>query len=279
MIPNDCAILARNQCPVCRCNSRRPLARPRLGRPWKLSECQACRFVYLAQTPEVDAIAEHFPWEETLVAEKQRRDRRDGEPVRRTRRLLAMAKRALKRHTRRDKVAALSGRYFEPGPVIDIGCGDGGVIHSLPESCEPHGVELSPGLATEAERCFASRGGTVVEADAISGLRRWDDGFFSGALARSFLEHEPRPLEMLRETRRVLRPSGRLILKLPNYGCVNRKLRGDHWCGWRFPDHVNYFTPRTLRRILADARFRIVRFNLADRFPASDNMWCVAERK
>jgi len=34
------------------------------------------------------------------------------------------------------------------------------------------------------------------------------------------------------------------------YACLARQLRGRRWCGYRWPDHVNYFTPETLGSFL-----------------------------
>jgi hypothetical protein len=47
---------------------------------------------------------------------------------------------------------------------------------------------------------------------------------------------------------------------------------GGRWCGFRYPEHLNYFTPETLRTMAAKAGFRIS-FGLAGRLPTSDNMW------
>lgn len=54
---------------------------------------------------------------------------------------------------------------------------------------------------------------------------------------------------------------------------------GKKWCGFHYPDHVNYWTPHSLRKILSDTGFEIVRFNLWDRFPISDNMWIIVRKQ
>ncbi len=30
---------------------------------------------------------------------------------------------------------------------------------------------------------------------------------------------------------------------------------GRSWCGWRFPDHINYFSPATLGHLVVDIGF------------------------
>jgi len=47
----------------------------------------------------------------------------------------------------------------------------------------------------------------------------------------------------------------------------------DTFCG---PDHINYFTPRHMRRMLDDAGFKPVLFPWHWRMPTSDNMWAAA---
>lgn len=173
------------------------------------------------------------------------------------------------------------GRGFEtrwiattatPGPVIDIGCGSGGRILQLPKEFTPYGVEISRHLAAEGAASFADRGGELVQAAALEGLARFPDALFTAALLRSFLEHEIQPAEVLGELRRVMRPDGIAFVKVPNYGSLNRRIMGRRWCGFRLPDHVNYFTPGTIRRLATDAGFE-VSFSIGASVPVTDNMW------
>ena len=91
----------------------------------------------------------------------------------------------------------------------------------------------------------------------------------------SFLEHERRPLALLQQLHHILHAETEIIIKVPNLACWNRMLRGRKWCGFRYPDHVNYFTPHTLRRLAQEAGYRVVRQGILDRFPLSDNMYAI----
>ena len=95
---------------------------------------------------------------------------------------------------------------------------------------------------------------------------------------RSFLEHEREPLVLLGSAWSALRPGGAAIIKVPNYASFNRKLMGNRWCGFRFPGHVNYFTPESLRAMVESVGFQVEKFSLTDHFYLSDNMWMVVRK-
>ena len=227
--------------------------------------------MYLENAPAYAALEEDFAWEKTYTAERERRERE--EPVFQWvgRRMIALRSLLPKRG-----LLPLTDRMVPDGDVLDIGCSDAVMLARLGPRHVPHGIELSAALAARAATVLAARGGTVVHASALDGLSRLEAGRFSGVWMHSFLEHELEPLATLKAARRVLRQDGRLILKMPNYASINRHVRGARWCGFRFPDHVNYFTPASLRRMIEAAELRVVRMTFFDRLPTSDNMWLVA---
>lgn len=229
--------------------------------------------LYLENPPDYESLHDELAWEKTACMESQRRRRRNPVLYQAGRVLKAVPQRLL----RRDKLVSWALRFFVPGPVLDVGCSGGHTLERLPPEFIPFGIEISSELARVAQQRFAPRGGRVVQGDALCALAQFDAGFFSGVIMTAFLEHEPQPRPVLMAAARVMRPGTRLIVKVPNYASWNRSIRGGQWCGFRFPEHVNYFTPRLLCSLLVESGFRIPRFRLLDRFPTSDNMWLVAE--
>ena len=69
-------------------------------------------------------------------------------------------------------------------------------------------------------------------------------------------------------------PGGLAAVKVPNYGSLNRRLMQGRWCGFRFPDHVNYFDKASLRRLAEDAGFR-AEIPLWQSLPTDDNMLAI----
>lgn len=262
-------------CPACGTDNKSTARLPYSQDSWDLKQCRQCQFVYLENAPAYVALEEEIAWEKTKPEEKARR--RKEEPIAHL--LNAPLKRFRKHVLKRQKLVDLVNRYAVPGRILDVGCGPGRKLEPLPHHFIPHGIEISKGLAAVAHAAFEPRGGRVVNSDAVSGLVQFPADYFSGIIMCAFLEHETQPGPALAGAFRVLKPGGHLILKVPNYGSWNRRIRQQRWCGFRFPDHVNYFTPKTLRHLLADKGFTLKQFNLFDRLPTSDNMWIVAEKQ
>ena len=139
----------------------------------------------------------------------------------------------------------------------------------------PLGIEISAELAKSASRKLKKLGGKCLHSDALSGLKTLPAGSVSLILMSAYLEHESRPAEVLAESARCLQGGGVVVLKVPNYACWNRRVMGARWCGFRYPDHVNYFTPATMRRMAEGAGLKVARGGWFDAMPTSDNMYAV----
>jgi SAM-dependent methyltransferase len=229
--------------------------------------------LYLENPPAPAVLEEELAWEKTFATESQERHRRN--PL--FYKLGRMPKAAVQAALKRDHLLSLVKRYVAPGRILDVGCASGHTLAAFPPQYIPCGVEISKQLCGIATERFALRGGFAVQGDAPSAMRQLTPHSFTGVIMSSYLEHETRAREVLEAAREVMTSRARLIVKVPNYASWNRTLRGSRWCGFRFPDHVNYFTPETLARLLRDAGFRVHRFAFTDRLPTSDTMWLVAE--
>lgn len=257
-------------CPLCDAEDATSL---RMIDSWHLVACKACDFVYLQNPPAYEALSETFSWDKQI--EKARETRRKKHP------LLGW----FSKHTRwrnrlfaRNDMQALIAQYAQPGRIVDIGCGGGDRLLRLPEAYTPFGIEISASLSQQANAALGERGGECWHLSALEGLKQAPAGHFTGATLRSYLEHESQPKEVLHALHQALTPGGIAVIKVPNLSSINHRIMRQDWCGYRFPDHVNYFTPASLRRMLARCGFAIERSNWRDRFPFSDNMWMIARK-
>jgi 2-polyprenyl-3-methyl-5-hydroxy-6-metoxy-1,4-benzoquinol methylase len=71
------------------------------------------------------------------------------------------------------------------------------------------------------------------------------------------LEHLYAPADALRRLRAMAAPGARLIIEVPNYDSLTRRLHGNRWAGFHTPRHTAAYTPATLRRIVETAGWRV----------------------
>jgi 2-polyprenyl-3-methyl-5-hydroxy-6-metoxy-1,4-benzoquinol methylase len=139
------------------------------------------------------------------------------------------------------------------GRLLEVGAGSGALARvALRRGWKVDATEISrSGLQALGETGAAVFAGPVEEAG-------YADGRFDLVVSLEVLEHVPAPLVHLKELARVTRPGGLLLLTTPNFGGLSRRWLG---AAWRVvgPEHLGYFTPRTLGRALKDAGYRGVR--------------------
>jgi len=270
------ATLMHRDCPLCGRDNATVPADPVYSRDdWLVKHCAGCGFVYLENPPYYEALASDFAWEKTSKLERERR--RADEPVLDW---LSQGARWFRRRVlKRNKLVTLTDRFVSKGRLLDVGCGKGTqLINLLDDRFQPYGIEISTALAAHADAVFEPLGGHCACNNAIDGLREFGPDLFDGILMKSYLEHEVSPRPVCEGALRALKPGGVLIVKVPNFASWNRYVRRERWCGLRYPDHVNYFTPRQLLGLMREVGFEIVRFNFFDKVPTSDNMWLVARK-
>ena len=102
------------------------------------------------------------------------------------------------------------------GPVLDAGCGTGGLLALLAErrpDLELFGVEWAGMAASRA----AAKSGAKVTRGSVNTLP-FADASFAAVVSADVLCHAAvRPETALAELRRVLRPGGRLVVNMPAF--------------------------------------------------------------
>jgi SAM-dependent methyltransferase len=211
--------------------------------PWQVVQCCTCNFVFLRNPVGYQELNKQYAWEKTKTVERMRRQTRNPFFM------WLDLKTRWRTGISKPKFSAFLSSLWAPGRVLDLGCGTG---HRVPEPFIPFGIEISDALFREADLHMRARGGYAIHAPALEAIKAFPEKYFTGILLRSFLEHELHPKKLLEQCARVLDAEGAIYLRLPNYGSLNRRIRGVKWCGFRFPDHVNYFTSKSLARMSAD---------------------------
>lgn len=224
--------------------------------PWRLIQCDACGFTYMPEVPATEELAGDLCWDKQYQSEAARRRREY--PIQH---FLDTATGWRQRLFKRIQPTDLLNRLGSSGgDVVDIGCGSGENFAAIDKRFTTYGIEISSTLAARAAACLGDTGERVFQASAVEGLQRFADASLAGAILRSFLEHDAQANEVMALLSRKLHPYGVAIIKVPNYGSLNRRIMGKSWCGFRFPEHVNYFRKQDLERLARS-------HNLSTQFP------------
>ncbi len=102
--------------------------------------------------------------------------------------------------------------YEYPGPVLDLGCGDGIFAELVFDEPLCSGIDIRHNRVREAQRAGVYRLPITGDATAMPYAGAQFGTVFSGCA----MEHVPPMPEMLREINRVLKPGGCLITTVPS---------------------------------------------------------------
>ena len=130
-----------------------------------------------------------------------------------------------------------------PGPVLDVGAGDGVLLDAL----QRRGRDAI-GLERESRR-------SDVRDESLDRVRgRWGAVVFWHSL-----EHLPEPGAAIAEAARLLMPGGVLVVAVPNTDSFQARVFGDRWLHLDLPRHLVHLSTPALTSRLERCGFRVER--------------------
>lgn len=152
---------------------------------------------------------------------------------------------ALLRRTR-GHLARRLDRIAPPGPVLDVGAGEGALLDALrARGRDAIGTERSPWRAD-----------ALGEPSEPSGP---SDGPWAAVVFWHSLEHLPEPREALTDAADKLRPGGVLLVVVPNSASLQARAFGGRWLALDPPRHLVHLTSDALLDALLDLGLKIDR--------------------
>ena len=215
-----------NICPVC--------AYPKSANVSDYSEhflvkCKSCNFVYAEQIPTQDELDE--------VYNSYDYNTENSSPT----------TASMKKHIDICNYIKSLGKISS---VLDVGCGKGAWLNIFKEfGCDTFGTEYSDDLKTFA----SSIGHTMLDGGLFPIVRK--DQKFDLIIFTEVIEHIQNPNEVLSYFNSILSNDGLIFITTPNFSAIERHFLKGKWKNVMYPEHLSYYTPATLNRILKKTNY------------------------
>ena len=222
--------LVRMPCPLCRCEQS---AAETTIAGYELEKCNGCGFVYMNPrcTPQ------HLDQIYTVRNEEELVD------------LYAKIASPSVLEEYSDKLDLLEKLVPTKGRLLDFACAAGYFFEQAQKrGWDAHGCDIGKWTAKAA----AVRGLQQLHVGPLDDLG-FEPESFDVIYAAQVFEHLLQPHRDLSSLLRLLKPGGLLYIDVPNYNTLPIMLGKDDFMLNEPPQHINYFTPSTMRRMLTDA--------------------------
>lgn len=225
-------------CPICASSDRKTVMQ-RFGRC--VVQCQECETGYMDAFPaDLDDVYSHEGYNDT-----QETNYLHNVDYRKKRF-------ALERLT-------IIRRYMAKGAsqtrILDVGCGTGWFLEvALSEGFTVSGLELGKEIAAATSKRLKIK----VFTDTIQALPA--EQMFDVITLFDVLEHVPDPRSVLEAVRAHLHPGGIALIFCPNLDSVGISILKERSSLVMPAEHLFYFTPNSLRRIIEESALEIAAF-------------------
>lgn len=181
-------------------------------------------------------------------------------------------------------IAGLPGKNLR---ILDLGCGNGclcGVLADMGH--EVTGVDGSEtGIAIAKKNHPRARfiNADIYDLEAGNALEK---NYFDVVVSVEVIEHLSHPRELMKAAKKFLKHGGSFILSTPYHGYLKNlaiallnRFDGHIGVTWDV-GHVKFFSPASLKVMLAGEGFSGMSFNYAGRFPGFwKSMICTAKKE
>ena len=207
---------------------------------WALYQCQNCGVKFIYPQPDWKQLSSHYPKTYHAYLQPGAKGPRKW-----------LLNYGLKRRVR----IAID---HEPtsGTLLDIGCASGEFLEYFVKHTNWKGIGIEP--IEHAAELAQKKGLTVIKGTLNDA--NFESSFFDVITLWDVLEHLPNPASSLKECARLLKPSGKLIIKVPDSGGLEAEKFMEYWSGYEAPQHLFGFTKRSLTLFLNKISFASFRY-------------------
>ena len=140
------------------------------------------------------------------------------------------------------------------GRVLEVGCGSGKMLKVMKDLdwCV-EGVDFDPVAVENAK----SKGLNVRLGNLEA--QEYPESHFDANIMSHLIEHVYKPLQLVKECYRILKPGGTLVIATPNSSSWGHRIYGKDWRGLETPRHLYVYTISSLSRLAESEGFQTIK--------------------
>lgn len=216
---------------------------------FSIVQCQNCGLIYINPRPTQEEIIKFYPdtysWKETLTADTF------------FTKIIRKLEKLYREHLLRYEVKkSIKFTKKKKGKILDIGCGAGDRLNLFRKyGFDSYGTEIT-NMADYAKDFF---GLNVIKKDLLEA--NLPDDFFDIITMYNVIEHVPNPGDIIKESYRILKKNGFLVIQTPNISCLQFIFLKNKWTVIDPPRHLYYFSDLILKKELEKNKFKITKID------------------
>ena len=151
----------------------------------------------------------------------------------------------------KNKLNLINSLQPNQGKILDIGAGTGEFLSVAKQNgWDVTGVEPSD----KAKQIAINKGVSFVEA-----IAPLEDHSFDVITMWHVLEHVPDLNHQIKELKRLLKPSGSLIIAVPNFKSFDAQHYGKFWAAYDVPIHFWHFSKTAIQKLFQKEQMELVK--------------------
>ena len=151
----------------------------------------------------------------------------------------------------KNKLNLINSLQPNKGRILDIGAGTGEFLSVAQQNgWQTIGVEPSD----KAKQIAINKGVSFVET-----IAQLEDHSFDVITMWHVLEHVPDLNHQLKELKRLLKPTGSLIIAVPNFKSFDAQYYGKFWAAYDVPIHFWHFSKTAIQKLFQKEQMELVK--------------------
>lgn len=155
----------------------------------------------------------------------------------------------VKSNALKNKVALITKENSAKGNLLDIGAGTGDFLNQAKDfgwNC----IGIEPNQ--NAKEIAISKGVTFTNS-----LEELEDNSFDVITMWHVLEHVPDLENQIKTLKRLLKPTGTIVIAVPNYKSFDAKHYKSFWAAYDVPRHLWHFSKGSIDRLVAKENLKL----------------------